>query len=139
DEYLLAAPPKSTGREHYNLAWLDTQLSGLGSIEPAVVQATLAQFTAHTIQRAVLKYTPSIQTLIICGGGIHNTYLIELIQSLLTDIKVESSENYGIDPDWVEAIAFAWLAKQTIEHKKIKLTDITGARENVILGAIYPA
>ena len=138
DEYLGKEPPKSTGRERYNLQWLDTQLDEFSKLDPAIVQATLAQFTAQTIQQAVTKYMPSIRTLIICGGGNHNTHLITLLQNLLTDIRICSSDDYGIEPDWVEAIAFAWLAKQTLEHKTVSLTEITGARENVILGAIYP-
>lgn len=139
DEYIAKTPPKSTGREHYNLEWLDSQLAGFGKPEPAIVQATLAQFTAHTIQLALTKYMPSIRTLIVCGGGNHNTHLITSLQNLLTDIRICSSSDYGIDPDWVEAIAFAWLAKQTLEHRAVSLTEITGARENVILGAIYSA
>lgn len=138
DEYLTKTPPKSTGREYYNLEWLDRQMGEFGTLDPAAVQATLAQFTAASIQQSITEYLPSIRTLIICGGGSHNTYLFSLLKKLLPEIHVCSSADYGIDPDWVEAMAFAWLAKQTLEHKAVELTDITGANKNVILGAIYP-
>ncbi len=139
DDYLHKPPPKSTGREHYNLEWLDQQLVEFRNLEPAIVQATLARFTAASIQQSITEYMPSIRTLIICGGGSHNTHLISLLSNLLPNTNVCSSADFGVDPDWVEAIAFAWLAKQTLEHRAVELTNITGAKENVILGAIYPA
>lgn len=138
DHFIHQSPPKSTGREHYHLEWLDTQLAQLPPIAPASVQASLCQFTARSIQSAIMKFAPATRRVLVCGGGVHNLHLMQQLTSLLNPVSVESSEHYGLHPDWVEATAFAWLAKQTLENKPGNLPAVTGAERPVILGAIYP-
>lgn len=139
DAYLHREPPKSTGREHYHLVWLRQQLRDFGHLPTEVVQASLCEFTARSIHHALTRYLPALDRLIVCGGGAHNIELMRRLKASDPRLEVDSSEDHGLHPDWVEAVAFAWLAKQTLEHRAVDLKDITGARENVILGAIYPA
>lgn len=138
DPYLNEAPPKSTGKEHYNLDWLTDQLKNFPHLSNGQVQASLCEFTSRSISDALLRFMPDTETLIVCGGGAHNTHLMSQLQKQLADIKIQSSEAYGIHPDWVEAIAFAWLACQTINGKTGNRPEVTGARQHVVLGAIYP-
>ncbi len=129
-------PPKSTGRETFNLDWLQNTLQSFDSIPPADIQATLVALTTTTIVDAIQAYACR---LLVCGGGVHNTYMLEQLQKLLPDLTIESTEEYGVHPDWVEAIAFAWFAKQTLEKKPANLPSVTGAKQSVILGGIYQA
>ena len=138
DSYLKIPPPKSTGFEHYNLEWLNKYLNDT-NLSDADVQATLCEFTARSITDAVTKYAPDITRLLACGGGVHNSYLMERIQQALPKHKVESTEIYGIHPDWMEAIAFAWLARCNLNNQVINLTSITGASKNVIAGTVTEA
>lgn len=139
DSFISSPPPKSTGREHYNLDWLQHQLDQTPQLKPDLVQATLNQFTRDSIAYAISNHLPDISRLIICGGGAHNHYLISQLSAQLTGIKVETSDTHGIHPDWVEAIAFAWLARQTINKIPGNMPSVTGAKQAVILGAVYPA
>lgn len=140
DAFISARPPKSTGREHYHLDWLEMQLQKEHcKLNESQVQASLCQFTSDSIVYAIEKFLPQIDTLIVCGGGVHNANLMNHLAEKLIQIKVTSSDDYGIHPDWVEAIAFAWLAKQTLDKKPGNLPAVTGAKETCILGAIYPA
>lgn len=136
DPYFKAAPPKSTGFEQFNLQWLDQQIrtSASESLSAADIQATLCELTARSIADAVRCHTPDIRQLLICGGGVHNCYLIERIQQTLPACKVESTEVHGIHPDWVEAMAFAWLARQHVSNLPGNLPSVTGARTAVVLG-----
>ena len=138
DPFIQQQPPKSTGKEHYNLDWLEQQ-ENLKQLSAAQVQASLCQFTCDSITDAVKNYMPELNRLIVCGGGAHNAHLMSLLSSSLPEIKIESSEIHGIHPDWVEAIAFAWLASKTLNKKSGNLPAVTGADKPVILGAIYPA
>lgn len=138
DTFISLPPPKSTGREHYHLDWLDAQLAHWPRITPADVQASLCQFTARSIQFAIKKYAPESQRVIVCGGGVHNLQLMKQLEERLNPAIVESSEHYGLHPDWVEATAFAWLAKQTMENEPGNLPAVTGAAREVVLGCIYP-
>jgi len=138
DEFIHQSPPKSTGKEHYHLDWLEQQ-ADIEQLEAAQVQASLCQFTADSIIFAIEKYLPELDRLIICGGGAHNAHLMSLLKSGLSKKDIESSEKHGIHPDWVEAIAFAWLARKTLNKQSGNLPAVTGARQGVILGAIYPA
>ena len=139
DTFIHQAPPKSTGREHYNLHWLDKQLENFGNIKADTVQASLCEFTAQSIRFSIEKYLPDTQTIIVCGGGAHNTHLMQRLNDSLANMQIDTSDQHGLAADWVEAVAFAWLAKQTMEGKPGNLTDVTGADRSVILGAIYPA
>ncbi len=136
DDYFRQPPPKSTGREVFNLDWLATKTDD--STLPEDVQATLAEFTALSIARAVHDYAPDYSQLLICGGGVHNAYLRSRLAAALPQHYLGSTAEKGLHPDWVEAMAFAWLAKQTLEGRAGNLPAVTGARRPVILGAIYP-
>lgn len=139
DRYFHKTPPKSTGREYFNLAWLEKILKHhkkrlLGKN----VQATLCELTAKTLSDAILQYAPDTDEVLVCGGGAHNLALMLRLQLLMGDIRVVSTAEFGIDPDYVEAIAFAWLAKQTLLGRAGNLPAVTGARHKVVLGGIYP-
>ena len=138
-DYFSAPPPKSTGREFWNLGWLQQQLDIHGhQLAPADVQSTLTELTATSIVNAIATFAPTTQEIYLCGGGAHNRYLLQRMRILSPQITVESTNTLGIDPEFVEAIAFAWLAKQTLEGRPVNLSPITGAKGRRILGAIYP-
>jgi len=138
DAYFHKTPPKSTGREHFNPAWLDKILKRHKKrILARNVQATLCELTARTISSAILEYAPDTDEVLVCGGGVHNLALMIRLQMLLETMRVVSTEEFNIDPDYVEAIAFAWLAKQTLARRTGNLPAVTGARHGVILGGIY--
>ncbi len=139
DAFVLTKPPKSSGREHYNLQWLEQQLTSFTQISIDQVQASLCHFTCDSIVYAIQQQQIDIDTLIVCGGGAHNIHLMKLLNEKLTNINVQSSQVLGISPDWVEAIAFAWLAKQTMNNLPGNLPNVTGAKKPLVLGAIYPA
>ncbi|OGT35491.1 MAG: anhydro-N-acetylmuramic acid kinase [Gammaproteobacteria bacterium RIFCSPHIGHO2_12_FULL_37_14] len=140
DIYFQQAPPKSTGREYFNLVWLQKKLSALKTeISPVDVQATLVEFTALTIILSIRQQLPSAEIL-VCGGGTHNHYLMSRLQEIAKpQFIVSSTQEFGVDPDWVEAIAFAWLARQTLHHQPGNLPSVTGAQKAAILGGVYYA
>ena len=138
--YLQQPPPKSAGREQFNPDWLDGTLAAHGrATDPANVQATLLEFTAQSLCDAVGRECVGVQELYVCGGGAHNGALMQRIRVHLPDVRVATTATLGIDPDWVEALAFSWLARQTLHHAPGNLPSVTGARGERILGAIYPA
>jgi anhydro-N-acetylmuramic acid kinase len=138
--FLQSPPPKSAGREQFNLEWLDAVLARRGgAIDPADVQATLLELTAMSLADAVTRECAGAQELYVCGGGAHNGALMQRLGTRLPNLKVATTATLGIDPDWVEALAFAWLARQTLHHAPGNLPAVTGARGERILGAIYPA
>jgi len=137
DPFIASKPPKSTGREHYHIDWLEKQLSNFTHLNAAEVQASLCQFTCDSIIYAVKNYLPAISSLIVCGGGAHNANLINHLTEKLPKTKLSTSDDFGIHPDWVEAIAFAWLARQTINKKPGNLPAVTGAGQATVLGALY--
>jgi len=134
DAFFHRPPPKSTGREYFNLDWLN-QFS-IKNYQPADIQATLTELTAHSIINAIKPYFLTGE-LLICGGGVHNLFLKERLCALASSYVIESTKTRGIDPDWVEAVAFAWLAKQTLDKKPLDLIAITGAKKPSILGGVY--
>lgn len=133
-------PPKSTGRELFQLEWLQSKLAQLTS-RPAEqdIQATLAELTARSISDAIRAQGLSHPAVYVCGGGAHNDYLMARLQALLSEARVASTSALGLDPDWVEAVAFAWLAWRTDQNQSGNLPAVTGARGERVLGAIYPA
>lgn len=138
--YLRLPPPKSAGREQFNLEWLEMTLASLDhAVEPGDVQATLLEFTAISLGDAVTRECSDAQELYVCGGGAHNGALMRRIGARLPTIRVATTTPLGIDPDWMEALAFAWLARQTMHHAPGNLPSVTGARGERILGAIHPA
>jgi len=138
DQYFQQAPPKSTGRELFNSAWLRSLLQNHGnSLSAADIQATLSELTASSIATAILSYAPENDALLICGGGVHNKHLMKCLASHLPHCPLRSTAYFGIDPDYVEAIAFAWLARQTIAGRPGNVPSVTGAQREMILGGIY--
>lgn len=135
DAYFNAAPPKSTGKEYFSLPWIYQYFDAF-SYKAEDVQASLCFLTAITICDAIKKHAPATERILICGGGIHNDYLLELIQQNI-DCPVESTDRHGLHPDHVEAMAFAWLARQTMNNLPGNLKEVTGALDSVILGGIY--
>ena len=137
EPYFSAPPPKSTGRELFNEAWLERCLCA--SLAPADVQATLVALTARSASDALLRWCPGTKRLLVCGGGTRNAHLMTRIARELPGIAVESTAAHGVDPEDVEALAFAWLARETLEGRAGNLPSVTGARGPRVLGAIYPA
>lgn len=137
DDYFKLTPPKSTGTEYFNPAWLTKKLSAFPFLAAEDVQASLTAFTATTIKDAINQYANEAEEIIVCGGGVHNDFLLQQLKQLLPSIEINSSEKYGLDPDYIEATAFAWLAKQTMNHKAGNLPDVTGASRSVVLGGVY--
>ena len=138
DPYFRLSAPKSTGLEHFNLEWVEGCLQDVGDrLEPPVVQATLVELTAHTIAEGIVTTSPEPTEVWVCGGGVHNGYLMLRLRDLLAGTRVTSTEEAGIPPDWMEAMAFAWLAQQTLDHRPGNLPSATGARHPVILGGVY--
>ncbi|GFM82856.1 anhydro-N-acetylmuramic acid kinase [Pseudomonas cichorii] len=139
DQFFLTKGPKSTGREVFNLGWLHHHLFQLPSIAPENVQATLLELTALTITESLQSAQSSTSELLVCGGGAHNVALMNRLAALLPETKVSSTAKFGVDPDWVEAMAFAWLAHCCLESVPANRPTVTGARGLRVLGAIYPA
>ena len=138
DHPFLALPyPKSTGREEFNLAWLDSILESSPRIEPHDVQATLLEFTARTLTCSINDAMPGCTEVYLCGGGAQNAALVGRLTALLGGKKVATTEQLGVHPDWVEACAFAWLGHQALSGKPGNLPSVTGAKRLVVLGAIY--
>lgn len=140
DPFFVEEPPKSTGFEYFNTRWLAEALSRQGNrgIEDADVQATLAELSALTISHAVSRFGSEVSELIVCGGGVHNLDLMNRLSRLLPAVSVVSMHKYGLDPDCVEAAAFAWLAKRCLEGRPGNLPSVTGASQAAVLGSIYP-
>ena len=139
DPFFVTKGPKSTGREVFNLGWLQHHLGRLTTFEPQNVQATLLELTALTIVESLQSAQPHTETLLVCGGGAHNATLMDRLSELLPATQVDSTASYGVDPDWVEAMAFAWLAHCCLEGIAANRPSVTGARGLRLLGAIYPA
>ena len=135
DPYFKQTPPKSTGLEHFNMSWLENML---GDPLPAEVdvQATLAELSATSISRSLGK-TGLPGRLLVCGGGVHNAYLMRRIAAALPEVIVESTARYGADPDWVEGLLFAWLARERLNGSVQDTPPITGADHPVLLGDIH--
>src|SRR5690606_28858294 len=130
-------PPKSTGRDQFHLGWVEAALAGGES--PADVQATLLALTARSVADALRAAQPDTRRVIACGGGVHNPVLMATLAAELPDAAVESSAAHGLDPDCVEAMAFAWLAREHLAGRPGNLPAVPGAAGPRALGACYPA
>ena len=139
DPFFVTQGPKSTGREVFNLPWLMQHLAQLPTFAAEDVQATLLELTALTIIESLQGAQNDTQEVLVCGGGAHNAALMNRLASLLPKAQVSSTSAYGVDPDWVEAMAFAWLAHCCLEGIAANRPSVTGARGLRVLGAIYPA
>ncbi|MAD77350.1 MAG: anhydro-N-acetylmuramic acid kinase [Rheinheimera sp.] len=133
DPYFSKAAPKSTGREYFNLAWL--QQFQPERYNPADVQRTLCRLTAQSISDAVQHQ--QMQQVFVCGGGVHNQVLMADLASLLPNCTVSSTNTLGVDPDWVEALAFAWLAWAYQHNIPGNLPEVTGASKDCVLGVAF--
>jgi anhydro-N-acetylmuramic acid kinase len=138
DDYLAAEPPKSSGSDRYHLGWLEAQLEGR-ALRPEDVQATLLEFSATSITQALARWQPEGRRVLVCGGGVHNPRLLQRLAAHLPQRRVESTAAHGVDPDFVEAMTFAWLARETLCGRPGNLPEATGAAGPRILGGIYPA
>ena len=138
DAYFALPAPKSTGREHFHLDWLATH-APLRGLTPADVQASLLELTARSVVAAITEHAPAAQEVLACGGGVHNGALMQRLGELLAPRVILSTARYGIDPDFLEATAFAWLARQRLLCLPGNLPAVTGARGPRVLGAIYSA
>jgi anhydro-N-acetylmuramic acid kinase len=136
EPYFRMPAPKSTGREFLNLAWLDQKLAKAGAISAVDVQATLLEFTVETIRSEIAKLLKSGEV-IACGGGARNTALLKRLQEALPQFRLRTSTELGIHADCVEATAFAWMAKKTLNRETVDFSPFTGARHPVIAGGIY--
>lgn len=137
EAYFAKPPPKSTGRDLFNAAWLQGHVSASSNVSAQDVQATLAELTASAIANDARRY--DLARLVVCGGGALNGHLMRRLQGLLAAIRVQASDEAGLPPLQVEATAFAWLARQCVLREKLELKSTTGARGARVLGAVYPA
>jgi anhydro-N-acetylmuramic acid kinase len=137
DDYFKRPSPKSTGQEYFSMDWLNRHLKDL-SLPEEDVQATLCQLTVQTILDATATTAPQLEHILICGGGAHNSQLMALLAGQ-ANCPISSTEVLGLPPDWIEAMAFAWMARQTLNRRHNNIPEVTGARSRVIMGGIYPA
>jgi anhydro-N-acetylmuramic acid kinase len=137
EPYFAQPPPKSTGPELFHPGWLAARLEGRETAQD--VQTTLAQLTAISVAQALRAAMPSVRRLLVCGGGVRNLDLMRRLGLQLPGVVVESTAAHGIEPQWVEAGAFAWLAMRTLRGLPGNLPAVTGAAGPRVLGGIYPA
>jgi anhydro-N-acetylmuramic acid kinase len=138
DAFFDVEPPKSTGKEFFNLAWLARWDDELPLRNPADVQATLAELTAATVAAAIKRWAPKTDRVIVCGGGRLNEHLMQRLGVCVAPIPVVPTEYFNHGGDWIEAAAFAWLAHRTMIGQAGSDRTITGARGSRVLGAFYP-
>ena len=138
DPYFHRPPPKSTGREYFNEEWLGAMLAdaAFAALPPADVQATLTALTAETVAHQLNQLTPSVETVYVCGGGVHNQTLMTMLDARAR-AEIKTTATLGIAPQWVEACAFAWMADKTIRRIPATLPSVTGASRPTIAGGIY--
>ena len=139
EPYFDRTPPKSTGRELFNPAWLAARLAAHPAIEPHDLLRTLCELTVETVVSAIERFAPRTQEIYLCGGGARNPIIVSGLADRMAPIGVETTERLGVHPDWVEAAAFAWLAMRTLAGEPGNAPTVTGAGEETILGGIYPA
>ena len=137
DPYFKRVPPKSLGKEYFSMDWLAEHLQQNDAAQD--VQATLLALTAMTIADDIKNNPIRVKQVAICGGGAHNMALLAELKKQLPHLSIESTKALGIDPDFMEAMMFAWLADKTLSHLPLDLSGITGARKQAVLGAIYAA
>lgn len=139
DDFFAAKGPKSTGRERFNLNWLNAILVNHGSAKAEDVQATLLELTAYSIAHALLDAQPACEEVVVCGGGAFNGTLMQRLAAHMAGARVISSSERGVPPEWMEAMAFAWLAHRFLEREPGNCPEVTAAQGPRILGALYPA
>ena len=139
EPFFQASPPKSTGRDLFNPGWLDAQCQDFAAARPQDIQATLSALTAQSSAQAIQRFASDCEEVIVCGGGAFNLALLRQFEAALPSIRVVRSSERGLPPLEVEASAFAWLARQTLQRQTGNLPSATGARGARVLGAVYPA
>jgi len=143
EDFFALPPPKSTGRDLFDAAWLAAKLAPFPMLQPCDVQATLAAFTATTLADAIADHGQNAKAVYVCGGGAYNTHLMQRLRQALVSRKqgaaVYTTEALGVSPNHVEALAFAWLAHRHVLRQPGNLPSVTGAKGLRILGALYPA
>lgn len=139
DAYFSQPPPKSTGRDYFNLDWLRSRVPKIDQMKQVDVQRTLVELSAITISEAIRAHATEAKRLLVCGGGAYNNFLMSLLAGYLPHMSVEQTERYGLDGRWVEAAAFAWLATCALDGRPGNLPSATGADRPVILGGIFQA
>ncbi len=137
DAYFKLSAPKSIGKEYFDDEWMLKH--GCLGYEPVDIQATLLALTAVLIATAIQQQSILFKQVFICGGGVHNQALLMALRSHLPGMKVESIQSLGADPDYIEAMMFAWMADKALTQTPVDLTEITGARKPAILGVVYHA
>ncbi|HET8700271.1 MAG TPA: anhydro-N-acetylmuramic acid kinase, partial [Nitrococcus sp.] len=138
DDFFQCPPPKSTGPEYFNLDWLMRRGGNLlARTSPNDVQTTLAELTAITVARAIRESPLGPGEVLVCGGGVHNRHLLVRLSAHLPEYRIRSTAELGMDPDFVEAAAFAWLARCRLYNVAGNIPAVTGARRRVVLGGIY--
>lgn len=135
DPYFALPAPKSTGKEYFHLDWLEKHVGKKMAAKD--VQTTLCELTATSIKNAIQQVAPMVDEVYVCGGGIYNQTLMQRLADLLKPAEVASTAELGLAPDWVEALCFAWLAKQTLHRQPSNLPSVTGAKHDVVLGGIF--
>ena len=135
DPYFSASPPKSTGFEYFNLSWLEA--ADLLACKPVDVQATLSALTADSVAGAIRQHAGDPSDVFVCGGGVHNSDLLQRLRTALPGINIKTTAAAGLDPDWVEAVAFAWLAMRNLQNQSGNLPSVTGASRATVLGATH--
>ena len=136
-EYFQREIPKSTGRDDFNLSWLEQKMNDMPELEKQDIQATLLALTVHSVVNAINRYAANAKDVLVCGGGANNIFLMEQLESMLPEMKVLRTTEAGVDTDAVEACCFAWLAHLRMEKIRPPLSSITSARTNSILGGLY--
>lgn len=137
EPYFVVPPPKSTGRGLFHLDWLQARHSALDRYPPVDVQRTLAELTARSVSEALGRHAPATARLLVCGGGVRNDFLMSRLRSLLPQVLVQSTTDYGLDAQHVEAAAFAWLACRRLRGETGNLPSATGASRAAVLGGLY--
>jgi anhydro-N-acetylmuramic acid kinase len=137
EPYFAAPPPKSTGRDLFDASWLDRFARGFAG-PPEDMQATLAELTAQSLCEAIGTHCDGAEELFLCGGGAKNGDLVRRIENALPGVRVATTATLGIATDHVEALAFAWLARETLAGRAGNVPEVTGASGPRVLGAIYP-
>lgn len=139
DPYFRQQPPKSSGRGYFNLEWARRRHARLDKLNPAAVQNSFSELTAWTVSAAIQRHAPATRRVLVCGGGVHNRHLMQRLREKLKPCPVESTQAYGLDAQWVEAAAFAWMAMRTMNGLPGNIPAVTGARTPAVLGGIYRA
>lgn len=138
EPYFALPPPKSTGKELFNLNWLRKKLKARKTTLPAQdVQATLLECTVESIVQAITLYAGIKVSVYVCGGGIHNKALLFALAQKLYPNDVLSTEDLSFPPDWIEATTFAWLAKKALKREALRVSPITGTKHSLVLGTIF--